>query len=144
MTESREYWQSFISAAVKDAMKNGSGASYAADAQEVARNLRRDEAVKARILAHSPHLAYAIDAAELAGMSARELASRELKELGIEPGDNDPVALLDAHHAGREAARRQAWGSAHDGHWRSYSGQAWDGSEEGGDDLVSRYIRGER
>ena len=46
-----------------------------------------------------------MDAEQLGQASSRELATRELKELGIDCGDNDPVAMLDAHHAGRAYAR---------------------------------------
>jgi hypothetical protein len=46
-----------------------------------------------------------MDAEQIGQASSRELAMRELKELGIDCGDNDPVAMLDAHHAGRAYAR---------------------------------------
>jgi hypothetical protein len=70
----------------------------------IARRLRRDEGIKQRILQRSPRLAYSMDAEELGAASARELAARELKELGIEVGEADPIQLLDAHHAGRKYA----------------------------------------
>jgi hypothetical protein len=52
----------------------------------------------------SPYVFAAMDAGELLQASSHELAARELKELGIEAGDNDPLAILDAHHAGRTYA----------------------------------------
>jgi hypothetical protein len=74
-------------------------------AREVAKHLSRDNARKTRILQRSPYVFAAMDAGELSQASSHELAARELKELGIEPGDNDPLAILDAHHAGRTYAR---------------------------------------
>jgi hypothetical protein len=82
--------------------------SLAQDAAAVSRFIGRDEQRKRVILTRSPHLAFALDANQIAEMSSRELASRELKELGIEPGDNDPLALLDAHHSGRSWERQRA------------------------------------
>jgi hypothetical protein len=79
--------------------------NFADLATQVAKQFRRDEARKQRILARSPQLGYALDAAEFARMSSKELAERELKELGISAGDSDPEAILDAHHAGRKWAR---------------------------------------
>lgn len=79
--------------------------SYEELARKVSRQLSRDNARKARILQRSPHLAYSMDAAEIEAASGRELASRELKELGIDAGENDPIAILDAHHSGRKYAR---------------------------------------
>jgi hypothetical protein len=74
-------------------------------AKEVAKNLGRDQGRKQRILQRSPHVFAAMDAEEVAQASSRELAMRELKELGIDCGDNDPVAILETHHAGRQYAR---------------------------------------
>jgi hypothetical protein len=90
------------------------GLNPAALAQQVARNIAKDELAKRRIFSRG--LTFSVDAAEeVAEMSARELAARELKSLGIEPGDNDPVALLDAHHAGRQYERTKGvLGSARD------------------------------
>jgi hypothetical protein len=76
-------------------------------AREVANHLGRDDARKNRILAGSPHLAYAFDAEDLGKMSASELARYELKQLGINVSDNsDPVEVRDALHAGRLHERR--------------------------------------
>ncbi|MHB8811690.1 MAG: hypothetical protein ACYDAE_00305 [Steroidobacteraceae bacterium] len=77
----------------------------AEQARQVAKSLRRDDAIKRRILYRSPHLLSTMDASELQTASARELAARELKELGVEVGDGDPIQLLDMHHAGRKFAR---------------------------------------
>jgi hypothetical protein len=74
-------------------------------AGEVARQLGRDQGHKQRIVQRSPHIFASMDASELGQASSRELAARELKELGIEVGDGDPVQLLDMHHAGRQFAR---------------------------------------
>ncbi|HEX3915535.1 MAG TPA: hypothetical protein VHW71_18705 [Steroidobacteraceae bacterium] len=75
-------------------------------ARVVGEQLSRDNASRQRILARSPYVFGSMDAAEVTTASSRELALRELKELGIEDcADNDPVALLDAHHAGRQFAR---------------------------------------
>jgi hypothetical protein len=75
-------------------------------AQEVGRQFARDNARKQGIIARSPHLARAVDAEELAGMSSRELAEREISELGIKPdGRSVEEQLLDAHHAGRDFVR---------------------------------------
>lgn len=84
-------------------------AGYFAElATQVARNLRKDGARKARILAESPHL-HALDGNELAQMSARELAVADLKQYGIEVTDaSDPIEVRDAFHAGRQHERRGA------------------------------------
>lgn len=74
-------------------------------AREVGKQLGRDNGQKQRIWQRSPHIFAAMDAGELGQASARELAQRELKELGIDCGDHDPVAILDAHHGGRQFAR---------------------------------------
>lgn len=76
-------------------------------AAEIAKSLRRDQGLKNRIWTRSPHVFHAMDGEELAQASSREMAQRELKELGIDHGDNDPVAILDAHHSGRQFARDQ-------------------------------------
>jgi hypothetical protein len=77
----------------------------ALDAAEMARFIGRDNAIKQRIVQRNPWFFAAMDTEELGAASSRQLAERELKELGIEVGDNDPVALLDAHHAGRAFVR---------------------------------------
>jgi hypothetical protein len=74
-------------------------------AREVGKQLGRDNGHKQRIWQRSPHVFSSMDAEELGQASARELAARELKELGIDFGDHDPVAILDAHHGGRQYAR---------------------------------------
>jgi hypothetical protein len=79
---------------------------YAELAATVGKQLGRDRAAKERIVARSPFAYSGMDAAEYAGASAAELATRELKALGITPKNSDPVELLDAHHSGRDFARR--------------------------------------
>lgn len=77
------------------------------------KSMGQENARKQGILARSPHLAYGMDAAQFASMSSRELAARELKELGITPGDNDdPEMMLNMHHAGRQWARGMKGGEA--------------------------------
>lgn len=67
----------------------------------------RDNAKKQRILAGSPHLAHALDAGAIEGMSAGELAKAELKTYGIDcSGNSDPVEIRDAFHAGRHFERQ--------------------------------------
>jgi hypothetical protein len=107
-----DYWEGF------NAEKQRRAALDSAEvAQRVARSLRRDAAVKQRIINRSSWFYAAMDQQELGEASGRELAARELKELGIEVGDNDPLALLDAHHSGRQWARdngKKLQGSASD------------------------------
>jgi hypothetical protein len=114
-----DYWQGYGEQAARSHEKEAERAARAALdraaldaipnladlANEVARHLAHDHGRKQIILARSPHIFGSMDAAELGAASARELAARELKELGIEVGDADPVQLLDAHHAGRQFAR---------------------------------------
>jgi hypothetical protein len=74
-------------------------------ARAVAQQLGRDNVRKQRILQRSPHVFAAMDAQELGQASGRELAVKELRELGIEiSADDDPVRMLDMHHAGRKYA----------------------------------------
>lgn len=75
--------------------------------RDVSKSLMKDQARKQRIFQRSPNVFSAMDAEALATASARELATRELKDLGIDCGDGDPVQLLDMHHAGRAYARDQ-------------------------------------
>jgi ABC-type hemin transport system ATPase subunit len=105
---------------------------FAKAANTVARLLKRDAARKRAILARTPRLAYAFDAQELDEMSSRELAARELKELGIDAGDNDPLAILDAHHAGRAFERNRVSGR----------GAAQDSSSESS--FVGRYLNSDK
>ena len=71
---------------------------------EVARQVGRNQGANSTSYTLAAHLA-AHGCGEVAQASSREFATRELKELGIDCGDNDPVAMLDAHHAGRAYAR---------------------------------------
>ncbi len=106
--------------------------NYAELAAQVGKALGRDNSKKQRIVQRSPHIFGAMDAGELEQASARELATRELKELGVEAGDNDPTALLDAHHAGREFERKRAGGGRP--RWAQ-------DSASGGDSFIDRYLK---
>lgn len=84
-------------------------------ADDVARSIRRDNGIKQRILASSPHLC-SMDSGQLEAMSGRELAAAELKGYGLKVSENsDPIELRDAFHAGRMherehgAGRRPDW-----------------------------------
>jgi hypothetical protein len=111
-TKSPEYWEGRRAEAARLAVKDRTRAALDAHpplhdlAAEVSRQLARDNARKQRILQRSPYVARGMDAEELAVMSGRELAERELKDLGITPdGRSVEEQLLDAHHAGRAYAR---------------------------------------
>ena len=112
-TKSKAYWEGVVrdETARFIAAKKRAGAALDANlnlpeiARQVADHLGRDNARKQRVYQRSPHVFSAMDAEELAQASSREMAIRELTELGIDCGDNDPVAILDAHHAGRQYAR---------------------------------------
>jgi hypothetical protein len=110
-TKSEAYWQGYREQAARSAAKERSRAAQDEHpglhdiARQVSEHLGRDQGRKQRIFQRSPHVFAAMDAEELATASARELASRELTELGIDCGDGDPVQLLDMHHAGRQYAR---------------------------------------
>jgi hypothetical protein len=109
--KSAEYWQGrneeSARIAARDARRSALDAhpNFHDIAREVGKNLVRDNAHRQRIFQRSPHVFAAMDAEEVAQASSRELAMRELQELGIDNGDNDPLAILDAHHAGRQYAR---------------------------------------
>jgi hypothetical protein len=106
----KDYWTAEAEAARLRASR-GAGAAFDARpdianiAREVSKQLGRDNAHKQRIVARSPHVFSSMDAEEVGQSSSIELAVRELKALGIDPGENDPVAILDAHHAGRQYVR---------------------------------------
>jgi hypothetical protein len=105
-----DYWVGYNAEAARRAAKDARAAVDAMPdlhelASEVAKALGRDAGRKQNIVQRSPHIFASMDAEELSQASSRELAARELKELGIEFGDGDPVQLLDAHHAGRQYAR---------------------------------------
>jgi hypothetical protein len=102
-TKSEAYWKWYRTEGAQLAAKAARSAvdampDLSAFAREVARDLSRDQGHKQRIFARSPGVFSGVDAQELGQASSRELAARELKELGIEVGDCDPVQLLDAHH----------------------------------------------
>jgi hypothetical protein len=122
---------------------------YSSAASSVAKSLRADDALKQRIFQRSPHVfVQSMDAEELAQASSLELAARELVELGIDPGEHDPVALLDAHHHGRAYARDQIanangikGGREGFNRLKGGAGGAHDASDGG--DFVDRYTAGE-
>ncbi len=125
-----DYWDGFHSSA----------------ARSVARHLRRDDAIKQRILSRSPQLVYSMDAEEVAQASSSELALRELKELGLDPGEHDPIAILEAHHHGRQFARDQLanaggikGGREGFNRLKGGAGGASDASE-GADSFVDKYL----
>jgi hypothetical protein len=97
-TKSAEYWAGVREEEARQASRK----TYSLDAAEVARNLRRDEAQKNRILGLFPRIAYSMDAMDLAVASSHELATRALDSLGVKIlKDSDPVQALDAYVAGR-------------------------------------------
>ena len=109
-SKSADYWQGYREQQIRSAAKEGRSAvdampDLASISREVAKNLGRDQSRKQRIFQRSPHVFVAMDAEAVAQASSCELAMRELQALGIDCGDNDPVAMLDAHHAGRQYAR---------------------------------------
>lgn len=104
-TKSAAYWEGRRAEAERLAAGNGRSPSVAELAQQVALAINRDEGRKRALVARSPGVFAAMDGNQLGEASSIELAMRELKALGIEPGDNDPLAILDAHHMGRKFAR---------------------------------------
>ena len=116
-TKNADYWAGYNAEATRRAAKDARAAVDAMPdlhklASEVAKALGRDAGRKQRILQRSPYVFASMDAEEMSQASSRELAARELKELGIEVGDGDPVQLLDAHHAGRMHERQRATGGS--------------------------------
>jgi hypothetical protein len=105
-TMSEAYWEGRREEKDRQDAKAAAAGDVAAMVRQAARKIGRDSGVTQRIFARSPHIFSGMDAAELGAASPEEMAARELKELGIDPRDNDPVAILDAHHAGREYARQ--------------------------------------
>jgi hypothetical protein len=99
--KSAAYWEGYNA----EAARHGRPVDFASLAQSVASALVRDNGRKQRIVARSPGIFSSMDAKEFGEASSTELARRELKALGIDPGDNDPLMILDAHHAGRKHAR---------------------------------------
>jgi hypothetical protein len=135
--KSADYWAGYHAQAARsaiDAMPN-----FANLATEVAKQLGRDQARKNRILQRSPYVFAAMDAAELSQASSRELAARELAELGIEVGDCDPVQLLDAHHAGRQWARDNM--STKGGSAARLVGGGGSAQDSSADSFVDRYMK---
>jgi hypothetical protein len=96
-----DYWAGYHA----EAAKNARPGHLESLAQSISLALGRDNARKQKIFTRSPGVFSGMDAEEFGRASSVELAARELKALGIDPGDNDPLAILDAHHAGRKFAR---------------------------------------
>lgn len=115
-----DYWEGFYSSA----------------ASAVAKSLRKDNAIKDRIVARSPYVFSGMDAEEYGQASAAELATRELKELGITPKNSDPVELLDAHHAGRAHARAQGRGV----HGVAVKSSVMEGMDASGNSFMDKYL----
>lgn len=116
-------------------------------ATSVMKQLRRDDARKQEILQRSPHLGHALDAETYQGMSARELAQRELSELGVEPdGRSVEEQLLDAHHRGRAYARgeRIPGNKLKGGNEVAMPGNKLIGSanDSAGDSFIDHYLNG--
>jgi len=123
-----DYWEGYNA----EADRNAGAGNVTSLAHRVARAMGRDNARKQRIFARSPNVFSGMDAEELGRASSVELAMRELGALGIDPKENDPLAILDAHHAGRQWARdNQRPGGARIG------GSA---SDSAGDSFLDRYL----
>jgi hypothetical protein len=104
--KSAAYWAGYHEEVARRRAREGRmGSSVALLAQHIAQDLARDNGRKQKLFARSPSFFSSMDAEEFGRASSIELAVRELQALGIEPGDNDPLAILDAHHAGRKFAR---------------------------------------
>jgi hypothetical protein len=137
--KSEAYWEGYREQAAKSAAKRARAAmdavpDLAALVRDIARDVGRDQGIKRRIFARSPGVFSSMDAAELGAASSRELAARELKELGIEVGDGDPVQLLDVHHAGRDYARNGG---------RSIAGSASDAApSSAAQRIIDKYLEG--
>ncbi|HEX4025878.1 MAG TPA: hypothetical protein VHX52_14430 [Steroidobacteraceae bacterium] len=114
--------------------------SYQELARQVAQQLGRDNAIKQRIVQRNPWAFSAMDAQELGEASGRELAARELKELGIDQKDNDPVDLLDAHHAGRAYERSR--GDRRTGLAIKPSVMEGSSANDAAESFIDRYING--
>ncbi|MHB8811689.1 MAG: hypothetical protein ACYDAE_00300 [Steroidobacteraceae bacterium] len=110
--------------------------------EELMRNVRRDEAARQRILVRASRLVNlaAFDAAEMAEMSAKDLAKKVLQKLGIKPESDDPVKELETYLEGRDAGQRTK-GVDRGGAERVWRGSGIDGAEGGS--LVDRYINGQ-
>lgn len=130
ITKNAAYWEGYNA----EAARLSRPGHFESLAQSVARALGRDDGRKQKIFARSPSVFSGMDAEELGRASSRELAVRELRELGINVGgDDDPEKMLDMHHAGRQWARDN---QRPDGN--RISGSARDSAEN----IIDRYIRG--
>jgi hypothetical protein len=99
------YWEGWDKEAARKGRNPLENLSVPEIAQRVASSLARDEGRKRAIYARSPDVFSGMDGNEFGEASSVSLAIRELKALGIDHGENDPLAILDAHHAGRKFAR---------------------------------------
>lgn len=125
--KSADYWEGYNAEVARNRRP-----SFESLAQQVARAFGRDNGRKQKIFERSPGVFTGMDAEEFGRSSSVELAARELKALGIDPGDNDPLAILDAHHAGRQFARDYQMTGGN----RS-TGSA---SDSAGDSFIDKYI----
>jgi len=138
-----DYWEGRNA----EAARLGNPSHFESLAQSVARALGRDNGRKQKIFERTPGIFSSMDAEEFGRMSSTEMAARELKALGIDPGENDPVAILDAHHSGRQFAKdylipgNQLTGGnriqGNNGN-KLIGGSASDSAEN----IIDRYIRG--
>lgn len=82
-------------------------------AEQVFKDIRRDETRKRRVVTGLSEIGFAMDAGWMCEMSSRELATHALKSLGLKIGrDIDPLMAFDYYMAGR---RSGAQASALDG-----------------------------
>jgi hypothetical protein len=109
----------------------------AEQARQVAKSLGHDNAEKQHIISRSPQVFWALDAEVLGTASAAELATRELKALGITPKASDPIELLDAHHAGRQHERAKGVLG------NRLLGERDSARDSASDSFVNQYINGE-
>jgi hypothetical protein len=99
------YWEGWDKEAKRKGRNPLENLSPADLAQRVAFSIARDEARKRVIYARSPGVFSGMDANELGQASSRELALKELKELGINIAeDADPEEMLNMFHLGRDHA----------------------------------------
>ena len=130
-----DYWAGYDA----EAARNGRTPSVADLARQVTQALGRDNARKQRIAARSPHIFAAMDAEEFGRASSVELAARELRELGIDIGDDDdPEKMLDMHHAGRQWARARDRGV----HGVAVKSSVMEGLDASDDSFMDQYLEG--
>lgn len=83
---------------------------------DAARQIRKEEAARARIFAGAARYApsFALDSEEATELSAKDLAVKVLRHLGLLERDamppSDPVAALEAYFAGKKDVEDRAAG----------------------------------